>query len=97
MYDVNQIQRKELLPILFPSFQSVEKNDFKSEIVGKIFDRKIQVQKGVKITCDQESAFSDLWGIMEDQRGAMGWKWTSTTNILSEKYTVDLEIKDCQD
>lgn len=42
----------------------------------------VQVQTVVKIICDQKSAFSDLWGIMEDRKGAMGWKWTSIAIIF---------------
>lgn len=59
--------------------------------------KKIQVETSVKITCNQESAFGDLHGILAGQRGATACKWTRTTVMLSKEQTIDLEIEDCQD
>lgn len=56
----------------------------------------VQVQIGVKITYDEKSAFSDVWGIVEDWRNAMRWKWASTA-YTQQGVDNGLNIKDCQD
>lgn len=62
---------------LFLSFQSAEGNDLKSE-TGRKHDKMVQVQIGVEIIYDETSAVSDVWGIVEDGRSALRWKWAST-------------------
>lgn len=62
---------------LFVSFQSIEENDLKSE-TGRKYDKMVQVQIDVKIIYDEISACSDVWGIVEDWKSAMRWKWART-------------------
>lgn len=78
---INQRQREDLLPFLSFLPRVLRRMTSNQKRGENIMIKMVQVQIGVKIIYDQESASSDLWGIEELWRMG-GVLWDGNGQVL---------------